>query len=232
MHIVDQNTIVLNPSESITNFSADIPGDFSSAAFFIVGASICPGSKVLLKNIGVNATRLGLIHILNLMGAKIELLNQRTINGEDIADIAVQYSPLNGINIPEEFVSTAIDEFPILFIAASSAVGCTQITGLAELRFKETDRLAAMTKGLVELGIKVQEKDDGVTIEGGVIKGGCVDSQGDHRTAMAFAMAGLKSREEIKIINCANVASSFPEFVEKAAKAGLRIRKEETNVSK
>ena len=229
---VDQNTIVLNPSESITNFSADIPGDFSSAAFFIVGASICPGSKVLLKNIGVNSTRLGLIHILNLMGAKIELLNQRTINGEDIADIAVQYSPLNGINIPEEFVSTAIDEFPILFIAASSAVGYTQITGLAELRFKETDRLAAMTKGLVELGIKVQEKDDGVTIEGGVIKGGCVDSQGDHRTAMAFAMAGLKSREEIKIINCANVASSFPEFVEKAAKAGLRIRKEETNVSK
>jgi 3-phosphoshikimate 1-carboxyvinyltransferase len=229
---VTHNTIVLNPNKNITSFNADIPADFSSAAFFIVGAVICPGSDVLLKNIGINPTRIGLIHILTLMGAKIELLNQQTINGEDIADIAVQYSPLKAISIPEEFVSTAIDEFPVLFIAASCAIGHTEIKGLAELRFKETDRLAAMTKGLIELGITVVEKDDGVTIEGGVINGGCVDSQGDHRTAMAFAMAGLKSREEIKIINCANVASSFPEFVEKAAKAGLRIRKEETNVSK
>lgn len=228
----NNHSVVLNPSESIKSFNADIPADFSSAAFFIVAAVICPGSDVVLKNIGVNPTRTGLIHILTLMGAKIELLNQQTINGEDIADIAVQYSPLIAINIPEEFVASAIDEFPILFIAASCAVGRTVINGLAELWFKETDRLAAMTKGLTELGISVIETDDGVSIEGGVISGGCVDSQGDHATAMAFAMAGLRSREEIKIINCANVASSFPGFVEKAAKAGLRIRKEEMNVSK
>jgi 3-phosphoshikimate 1-carboxyvinyltransferase len=228
----NNKTVVLRPGESIKSFNADIPADFSSAAFFIVAATICPGSDILLKNIGVNLTRIGLIHILTLMGAKIELLNQQTINGEDIADIAVQYRPLTAINIPEELISTAIDEFPILLIAASCALGRTVINGLAELRFKDSDRLALMINGLTALGITVIENDDDVSIEGGVINGGCVDSQGDHTAAMAFAMAGLKSREEIKIINCANVASSFPEFVEKAAKAGLRIRKEEANVSK
>jgi 3-phosphoshikimate 1-carboxyvinyltransferase len=227
-----ENTVVINPQAQLPNFTLDIPGDLSSAAFFIVGALICPGANVLIKGIGVNPTRIGLLRILNLMGANIELINHREVNGEPIADIKVQYGELTGVVIPQEFVSTAIDEFPIIFIAASCAIGVTEINGLAELRHKESDRISVMVAGLRVLGILIEEKAQGVVIEGGQIKGGTVDSAGDHRTAMAFAMAGLRSNEEVKVINCSQVATSFPEFVDSSARAGIIIRKEEANVSK
>ena len=228
---VNENKIAVNPGSELSNFSLEVPRDFSSAAFFIVGATICPGSQVVLKNVGVNPTRVGLIHILKLMGANIHLTNECSLNGEPVADIVVTYSPLRAIKIPPQYVSTAIDEFPVIFIAASCAQGVTEIRGLEELRLKESDRIAVMVKGLCQLGIKVNEQDDGVTIVGGEIQGGCVDSNGDHRTAMAFSMAGLVSLSEIEILNCAQVATSFPEFVDTSAKAGVRIRKEEKNVS-
>ncbi len=229
---VCENTVTVEPQLALAGFNLDIPGDMSSAAFFVVGATICPGAAVCLKDIGINPTRLGLFHILELMGADIKIVNQRVINDEPIADIQVQYRELKGIDIPQNFVSTAIDEFPVIFIAASCAKGITRIKGIQELRHKESDRITVMVKGLQTLGINIEEQSDGVIIHGGQLQGGVVDSQGDHRTAMAFAIAGLRTAQDIKIENCAQVATSFPEFVENAANAGMIIRKEETNVSK
>ena len=226
------NKVSITPVDQIAGFSLSIPGDISSAAFFIVGAVISKGSDITIKGVGVNPTRLGFIHILRLMGADITLTMQRQNSGEPIADIRVCYSPLQGINISEEYVSIAIDEFPVLFVAASCASGETQIAGLSELRHKESDRISAMVEGLRELGINIEEQAEGVVIQGGQIQGGKVDSRGDHRIAMAFAIAALVSSAEISISNCAQVATSFPEFVEQSARAGIRIRKEETNVSK
>jgi len=228
---VTGNKVSITPGNVIPGFNLNIPGDISSAAFYIVGAVISKGSEIILKDVGVNPTRLGFIHILRLMGADIALLNQRENSGEAIADIKVCYSPLQGINISDEYVSIAIDEFPVLFVAASCASGETQITGLGELRHKESDRISAMVDGLRELGINIEEQTEGVVIQGGQIQGGKVDSRGDHRIAMAFSIAALVSSTEISISNCAQVATSFPEFVEKSARAGIRIRKEEANVS-
>ncbi|MCJ8339613.1 MAG: bifunctional prephenate dehydrogenase/3-phosphoshikimate 1-carboxyvinyltransferase [Pseudomonadales bacterium] len=229
---VQGNKVTIIPGNQIAGFSLSIPGDISSAAFFIVGAVISKGSKICIRDVGVNPTRLGFIHILKLMGADIQLSNQRENNGEAIADINVCYSPLQGIDIGEEYVSIAIDEFPVLFIAASCASGKTQIAGLGELRHKESDRISVMVEGLREFGINIEEQQEGVVIQGGQIQGGKVDSRGDHRISMAFSIAALVSSAEISIGNCAQVATSFPEFVEQSARAGIRIRKEETNVSK
>ncbi|EPJ44951.1 MAG: 3-phosphoshikimate 1-pcarboxyvinyltransferase prephenate dehydrogenase [Osedax symbiont Rs1] len=228
---VTDKTVTIQPCGQLPSFTLAIPGDLSSAAFFIVGATICIGSNVVLKGIGVNPTRMGVIHILKLMGAQIVLQNHREINGEAVADIQVEYSTLQGIKIPRQYVSTAIDEFPVIFVAASCALGITKINGLSELRHKESDRIKVMVEGLRALGINIKEQNDGVIIEGGQLQGGIVDSKGDHRTAMAFAIAGLIARGPIEISNCSPVATSFPEFVENSAKAGLRIRKEEANVS-
>lgn len=229
---IDDNKVVIDPQADLQGFELHIPGDLSSAAFFIVGASISEGSHILLKDIGVNPTRLGLIHILKLMGADINLHNQRFEGGESIADIEVHYAPLSGIDIPDEYVSIAIDEFPIIFIAASCAEGETLLKGAEELRHKESDRIAVMVKGLQQLGIEIKEKSDGVSLIGGQFKGATVDSGGDHRTAMAFAMASLRCAENIVILNCSQVATSFPEFIQVSAKAGLKVKKEEANVSK
>ena len=228
---VADNTVTIQSCSQLPSFTLAIPGDLSSAAFFIVGATIGIDSNVVLKGIGVNPTRMGVIHILKLMGAQIVLQNHRVINGEAVADIQVEYSALQGIKIPRQYVSTAIDEFPIIFVAASCASGTTEINGLSELRHKESDRIKVMVEGLRALGINIKEQDEGVIIEGGQLQGGIVDSKGDHRTAMAFAIAGLIAKGPIEISNCSPVATSFPEFVENSAKAGLRIRKEETNVS-
>ena len=200
-----------------------IPADISSAAFFIVGASIAPGSNILLENIGVNPTRLGMIHILRRMGADITLENERMFGMEPVADIRVRYALLHGINIPAEYVVSAIDEFPIIFIAAACARGSTCLTQAAELRVKESDRIQVMAAGLRKLGIRVEVLPDGMMIEGGQIQGGEIESAGDHRVAMAFAMAGLVARQTVIIHDCSNIGTSFPEFVTVAKQLGLDI---------
>ncbi|MDH5300496.1 MAG: 3-phosphoshikimate 1-carboxyvinyltransferase [Gammaproteobacteria bacterium] len=198
-----------------------VPADISSSAFFLVGASIAPGSNLLLTDVGINPTRTGVIDILKLMGADLTLENQRMAGGEPIADIRVRSAKLKGINIPEELVPLAIDEFPALFVAAACAEGRTVLTGAEELRVKESDRIQAMADGLVALGVKAKATPDGIIIDGGPISGGEVDSLGDHRIAMSFTMAALRASGDIIINDCANVATSFPNFVSLSREAGL-----------
>jgi 3-phosphoshikimate 1-carboxyvinyltransferase len=203
----------------------DVPADISSAAFFLVGASIAPGSDLLLEHVGMNPTRDGVVNILRLMGADIEVLNPREVGGEPVADLRVRAAPLRGIRIPEDQVPLAIDEFPALFVAAACAEGETVLTGAEELRVKESDRIQAMADGLAVLGVSAEPTEDGIVIRGGgPIRGGRVDSLGDHRIAMAFAMAALRAEGDIEIADCANVNTSFPGFAALAAAAGLQIR--------
>jgi 3-phosphoshikimate 1-carboxyvinyltransferase len=201
----------------------DVPADISSATFFLVGASIAPGSDIVLEHVGVNPTRIGVINILKLMGANLELLNPREAGGEPVADIRVRAAKLRGIHIPEDQVPLAIDEFPALFIAAACAQGETVLTGAHELRVKESDRIAVMTQGLKHLGIAVRETPDGIVIQGGRLQGGEVDSHGDHRIAMSFAVAALAASGPITVRDCKNVDTSFPGFAELAANSGLAI---------
>ncbi|MGD8908012.1 MAG: 3-phosphoshikimate 1-carboxyvinyltransferase [Chromatiales bacterium] len=204
----------------------DVPADISSAAFFMVGASIAPGSELLLKHVGINPTRDGVIAILRLMGADIVLRNERKVGGEPVADIHVCASQLHGIDIPEELVPLAIDEFPALFIAAACAEGVTRLSGAEELRVKESDRIQVMADGLLALGIEAQPTAGGIHITGGTLRGGRVASHGDHRIAMSFAIAALRAAAAIEILDCANVNTSFPGFVELAASSGLQIQQE------
>ncbi len=201
-----------------------VPGDISSAAFFMVAASIIPGSDIVLKRVGVNPTRIGIITLLKLMGANIELLNQDEQSGEPIADIRIRYAKLHGIDIPIEQVPLAIDEFPVIFIAAACAKGRTVLKGAEELRVKETDRIAVMAAGLKSLGIQLEILTDGLIIEGGQLTGGEVDSCGDHRVAMAFAVAGARAEGSVKVFNCVNVATSFPGFVTAACGLGMAVK--------
>lgn len=216
-------TITLESKHECQATEITVPGDISSAAFFIVAATIIPGSDVLISNVGVNPTRTGILEILSAMGASIRILNPRQFGAEPVADLHVQYSPLKGIHIPESLVPLAIDEFPIVFIAAACAQGQTILRGAEELRFKESDRISVMVDGLVELGIDAKDLEDGIQIQGGPMHGGVVDSQGDHRIAMAFAVAGAASTEPVTILNSAQVATSFPNFVHTANKIHLRI---------
>ncbi len=200
-----------------------VPGDISSAAFFLVGASIAPGSDLVLRGVGINPTRDGVLHILRAMGADIELFNQAEAGGEPTTDIRVRHAPLRGIEIPRELVANAIDEFPALFIAAACAQGQTVLCGAEELRVKESDRIQAMADGLLRLGIVAEPTPDGIRIQGGTLRGGTVESCGDHRVAMAFAMAGLRAAGEICIRDCSNVATSFPNFPALARSLGLTL---------
>ncbi|MGZ8151992.1 MAG: bifunctional prephenate dehydrogenase/3-phosphoshikimate 1-carboxyvinyltransferase [Methylovulum sp.] len=206
----------------------DVPSDISSAAFFLVGASIAPGSDLLLQHVGINPTRTGIISILRLMGANIEVLNERIVGGEPVADLHVQHSLLKGIDIPEELVPLAIDEFPVLFVAAACAEGQTRLSGAEELRVKESDRIQVMADGLQILGIDAQPTADGMIIQGGVIGGGTVESHGDHRIAMSFSIAGLRANAPITILDCVNVNTSFPEFKDLATRLGLDLVSEES----
>jgi len=201
----------------------DVPADISSATFFLVGASISPGSDLVLEHVGINPTRIGVINILKLMGANLELLNPREVGGEPVADIRVRAANLRGIRIPEDQVPLAIDEFPALFIAAACAQGETVLTGAHELRVKESDRIAVMALGLKHLGIAARETPDGIVIQGGRLQGGEIDSHGDHRIAMSFAVAALAASGPITVRDCKNVDTSFPGFAELAAHAGLAI---------
>ncbi|HEY5789309.1 MAG TPA: 3-phosphoshikimate 1-carboxyvinyltransferase [Gammaproteobacteria bacterium] len=201
-----------------------VPADLSSAAFFLVGATIAGGSRLRLEGVGVNPTRTGVLEILSRMGAAITLENPRDQGGEPVADLLVEARPLHGIAIPPELVPLAIDEFPALFVAAACATGTTELRGAAELRVKESDRIGVMATGLQALGVDARPTDDGMLIHGGGgLRGGRVHSHGDHRIAMAFAMAGLAADGEIVIDDCRNVDTSFPGFVTSAARCGLRI---------
>jgi len=217
------NKMCIEGGGRLTACDIDVPSDISSAAFFLVGASIAEGSDITLKHVGINPTRTGVIDILKLMGANIELLNERTVGGEPVADIRVQSAKLKGINVPEELVPLAIDEFPVLFVAAACAEGKTVVSGAEELRVKESDRIQVMADGLVAIGVDAQATADGMIINGGAINGGTVHSRDDHRIAMAFTMAGLRSESEILIEDCENVNTSFPDFIGLANKAGIKV---------
>lgn len=220
---VDGNKVTIRGGGKLTAAKIDVPADISSATFFMVGAAIAPDSDITLQHVGINPTRIGVINILRLMGADISLSNEKETGGEPVADIRVRYAPLHGIEIPEDQVPLAIDEFPAIFIAAACADGQTVLTGAEELRVKESDRIQVMADGLQALGIDAEPTADGMIIQGGLIGSGEVTSHGDHRIAMSFAMAGLQAGGSILINDCANVATSFPGFVELAQQAGLNI---------
>jgi 3-phosphoshikimate 1-carboxyvinyltransferase len=217
------HTVSIDGPVTLRGTEITVPGDFSSAAFFIVAACLGAREGLLIRNVGINPTRTGLLEILRRMGARIETSNERHIGAEPVADLLVRQSALRGIDVPPELVPLAIDEFPILFVAAAAAGGVTTVTGAEELRKKETDRIAAMAQGLTAVGIAVEELPDGARITGGRMRGGTVDSRGDHRIAMAFAVASLLAQAPIEILSTAEVATSFPNFLSVAAAAGLTI---------
>lgn len=217
------DTVCLEGGQALTGADLEIPGDLSSAAFFLVGASIAPGSRLRLEAVGVNPTRTGIIEILQAMGARIALRNRRELGAEPVADIEVEHAPLHGIAIPPRLVPLAIDEFPAILVAAACAVGETVLSGAEELRYKESDRIGSCAAALQALGIEAEARADGMRVRGGRLRGGQVDSAGDHRIAMAFAMAGLAATAPVAVTDCANVATSFPGFAELAAGAGLPL---------
>lgn len=221
--LCEGSEISLQGGGSLRACDIDIPADISSAAFFLVAASIAPASDVLLTHVGINPTRIGVITILRLMGANIELQNHREVGGEPVADVRVRSAPLRGIEIPMDQVPLAIDELPILFIAAACAEGSTVLRGAQELRVKESDRIAAMAEGLETLGVRNEVLDDGIIIEGGAIGGGVIHTHHDHRIAMSFAVAALRATLPITVLDCGHVATSFPGFDTLARGLGLNI---------
>ena len=213
----------LRGGQALRATDVSVPADFSSAAFFIVAASLVPGSELLLRRVGMNPRRTGLLHVLRLMGAEIVEENAGEQGGEPVADLRVRHAPLRGIEVPVAHVPDMIDEFPALFVAAACASGATVVRGAAELRVKESDRIATMATGLRALGIVVDETPDGATIHGGALHGGAVESHGDHRIAMAFAVAAQLADGEVRIGDVANVATSFPGFDGLARVAGMQL---------
>lgn len=227
------NRITLQGGGKLVGTDIQVPSDISSAAFFMVGAAITENSDVTLEAVGINPTRTGVIEILKQMGADLSVENERIAGGEPIADIRIRGSrTLKGIHVPEDQVPLAIDEFPALFIAAACAEGQTVLTDAAELRVKESDRIQVMADGLKTMGIDCTPTDDGIIIQGkgkagdwsAVFTGGEIESHHDHRIAMSFSIAGLRTSGEIKIIGTETVATSFPTFTELAGVAGLNIQ--------
>ncbi|WP_447556477.1 bifunctional prephenate dehydrogenase/3-phosphoshikimate 1-carboxyvinyltransferase [Vreelandella sp. EE22] len=223
------DTCWLEGGRRLTAGPIDVPSDISSATFFLVAAAITPGADITLEHVGMNPTRIGVINILTQMGADLSFDNQREVGGEPVADIRIRYAPLSGIDIPVDQVPLAIDEFPALFIAAANAQGTTRLRGAEELRVKESDRIQAMADGLAVIGVEHSVVDDGIDIvgrqEGSATApnypGGTVDSLGDHRIAMAFAVAALRASSEMVITDCANVATSFPGFLTLLERIGM-----------
>ncbi|MFC5741236.1 3-phosphoshikimate 1-carboxyvinyltransferase [Dyella tabacisoli] len=213
----------LSGKHTLRATDVDVPADFSSAAFFMVAASIMPGSELHLSAVGLNPRRTGLLHALRLMGADIRVENERESGGEPVGDLIVRHAPLHGIELPEALVPDMIDELPVLFIAAAVAKGQTVIRGAAELRVKESDRIATMAAGLRAVGAAIEETPDGALIQGGTLSAGTVVSHGDHRIAMSFAVAGLLAQGPIRINDCSNVATSFPGFFELANGCGFTL---------
>lgn len=224
----DDRVVSLRGGQALHAASVDVPADLSSAAFFLVGASIAPGSDLVLEHVGINPTRTGCLEILRRMGADIEIVSPRQAGGEPVADLRVRSAPLRGIEVPPELVPLAIDEFPALFVAACCAEGRTVVRGAEELRVKESDRIAAMAEGLAALGFATQTTDDGIVIDGrggddAVFRAGRGLAHHDHRIAMSLAIAALRSSGIVEVDDTANVATSFPGFVGLARGAGLDI---------
>ena len=223
---VDGATASVESGHTLTATHIEVPGDISSSAFFLVAASIAEGSDLVLEHVGINPTRTGVIDILRLMGADITLENEREVGGEPVADLHVRAARLKGIEIPEALVPLAIDEFPVLFVAAAVAEGRTILRGAEELRVKESDRIQVMADGLLALGVKCEPIPDGIIIDGGSIGGGEVHGHGDHRISMAFSVASLRATAPIRIHDCANVATSFPNFLALCKQVGMRVAQE------
>ena len=219
-------TVALDGPAQLAAASIDVPGDFSSAAFFIVAALIAGSAPFVIRGVGVNPTRTGLLAILQLMGADIRIQPVAARGGEPVADIEVRPGQLRGIAVPHELVASAIDEFPVLFAAAAVAEGETRVSGAAELRVKESDRIAVMAEGLAALGVTAEALPDGMSIHGGPVGAGVVESRGDHRVAMAFAVLAARAAGPIVIREVQNVATSFPGFVATARAAGLDLSQE------
>lgn len=219
----DGPRVSLRGGQRLTGCAIEVPGDFSSAAFFIVAGCIAGEPGLTIRNVGLNPTRTGLLDMLKLMGADIEVRPHGGNAAEPIADIHVRRCELRGISVPEALVPLSIDEFPVFFIAAAATRGETVVTGAEELRVKESDRLAVMAQGLSTVGVQCELLPDGIKIQGGPISGGHIDSHGDHRIAMSFAVASLLAREPIVIDDVANVATSFPGFPQLARSVGLAL---------
>lgn len=220
---VTSNGARLEAVDELKAIDVVVPGDISSAAFLLVAASIIPGSDLTIEHVGMNPTRTGIVNILRAMGASIEELNRRDVHGEPVCDLRVLASPLTAIDVPPEWVPSAIDEFPVIFIAATAAAGTTRVTGVAELKVKESDRLGTMAAGLRYLGAKLRESEDGLEITGGQLSGGEIQSHDDHRIAMAFTVAGALTSEPLRINDVTNVATSFPGFAALMQQVGLRL---------
>jgi 3-phosphoshikimate 1-carboxyvinyltransferase len=219
------SAVALEGPQTLHGVEVDVPGDFSSAAFFLVAGSLGAADGLLIEGVGVNPTRTGLLALLEAMGAQVELRNPRSAGAEPVADLFVKARELRGIDVPPELVPLAIDELPVLLIAAVGAKGTTIVRGAEELRHKESDRIAVMAGALSALGARVEERPDGLIVEGGRLHAGSIDSHGDHRIAMAFSIASLISDGPIEIRNTAQVATSFPQFTEVGEAVGFDIER-------
>jgi 3-phosphoshikimate 1-carboxyvinyltransferase len=210
---VDGRSVTVAGGQKLCGRELRIPGDISSAAFFLVAAAAIPGSEIIVRDVGVNPTRDGVIEVLRRMGAKIQFLNDRIETGEPVADIKVNGNHLAGVDIGPEMVARTIDEYPVLTIAGAVAQGVTTISGVKELRYKESDRIATMTEGLRCLGVEVEEREDGMSIRGGKpLEAASVKTYGDHRVAMSLAIAGLSSSGGLQMDDAGCVDTSFPGF--------------------
>lgn len=218
------NCVKLVGNRRLTAANVQISGDFSSAAFFIVAATLSPGSDLLIKQVGVNPTRIGLVPILRKMGADIIFENESYLGTEPLADIRVKYAELKGIEVPKQWVASAIDELPVLAIAAAFAKGKTHIRHAGDLKYKESDRIKVMATGLRQLGIEVQDHEDGLTVLGSKLQGGVIDSHFDHRVAMSFTIGGHCGTKQVIIRDTKNVATSFPNFVATAQSLGMEVQ--------
>ena len=219
-------TAKVEANHELTGTHIEVPADISSAAFFMVAASIAPDSELVLQHVGINPTRTGIIDILKLMGADLSMERVHEVGGELVADIRVRSANLKGIEIPLDLVPLAIDEFPVLFIAAACAEGRTILRGAEELRVKESDRIQVMVDGLTTLGIQAEGTPDGIIIDGGQIGGGEVWAHGDHRIAMSFSVAALRANAAIRIHDSVHVATSFPNFLALCKQVGMHVAEE------
>lgn len=215
--------LILEGGQSIGGGDIEVSGDPSSAAFHVVAATVIPGSDVLLRDVGVNPLRVGFIRVLRRMGADIELSAQREAGREPVADIRVRSASLAGIEVAPSEVPDMIDEFPAFFVAAACAQGTTRVSGAGELRVKESDRLGVMAKALGALGIKVIERDDGLELRGGRLRGGRVDGAGDHRCAMALLIGGAVANSPVTVTGCGGIPTSYPRFLQDSAELGMDL---------
>jgi len=220
----DDHRISLRGAQTLSATDIKVPADLSSASFVMLAAILSKDAEILIENVGVNPTRTGVLDILLSMGADITLENNRLYGQEPVADIRARASGLRGIKVDPHLVSLAIDEFPILFVAAARAAGKTEFSGIGELRVKESDRIASMAAGLHHLGIRVEESPDGATVYCGSFRGGEVDSHGDHRVAMSLAIAASIAASPVTVNNVAAVDTSFPGFADTMSKLGVDIR--------